>query len=88
MAITTNSCKNVQMYVTNIVVTFWPISISGSLYSDYNLVQVVGMPNRDVATFIKIDYMQTRIQQLICGIIAPRIDSPILVEQVCIKPYS
>jgi hypothetical protein len=69
------------------VVTFWPISISGSLYSDYTLVQVVGMPNKDVATCIKIDYMETRIQQLICGVIAPRVDSPILAQQVGIKPY-
>jgi hypothetical protein len=53
------------------VVTFWPIFISGALYNDYSLVQVVGMPNRDVSTCIKIDYMETKIQQLICGVIAP-----------------
>jgi hypothetical protein len=74
--------------VANKVVTFWPIFTNGTLYSDYTLEQVVDMPNRDVATCIKIDYMETRIQQLICGVIAPQVDSPILAEQVGIKPYS
>ncbi len=55
------------------MVTFWPISTNGSLYNDYTLVQVGGMPNRDITTCIKNDYMETRIQQIICGV-----DSPIL----------
>jgi len=70
------------------VVKFWPIFTSGALYSDYTLKQVVDMPNRNVATCIKIDYIETKIQQLICGVIAPQENSPILVEQVGIKPYS
>jgi hypothetical protein len=70
------------------VVKFWPIFTSGALYSDYTLEQVVDMPNRDVATCIKINYIETKIQQLICGVIAPQVNSPILVEQVGIKPYS
>ncbi len=70
------------------MVKFWPIFTSGALYSDYTLEQVVDMPNRDVATCIKINYIETKIQQLICGVIAPQVNSPILVEQVGIKPYS
>ncbi len=70
------------------MVKFWPIFTSGALYSDYALEQVVDMPNRDVATCIKIDYMETKIQQLICEVIAPQVNSPILAKQVGIKSDS
>jgi len=68
------------------VVKFWPIFISAALYNDYTLEQVVDMPNRDIATCIKIDYMEIEIQQLICGVIAAQVNSPILAKQVGIKP--
>jgi hypothetical protein len=77
----------------NRVVTFWPIFINGTLYSDYTLVQVVGMPDRDVSTCIKIGYGNKNPRTymwriVVIAVIAPQIDSPILAKQVGIKPYS
>jgi len=43
---------------------------------------------KDIATDMDGNRLETKMRKLVCGIIARRINHPTLVDQVDIKPYS